>query len=92
MRMPKKKSAIVPKALWGIKLAAVVPACALACSGPDPLLNFGYEFTVAQCCFGVADATFGVAADAFRPPPKDAAQEASPDDAPADAPEDVVDE
>ena len=80
--MSKRKSAIVPRAVRLVKFAAVVPACAIACGGPDPILGLGNEFVVAACCFGVADVTFS---DALRPPPSDAPTEAAPTDDASDA-------
>jgi hypothetical protein len=85
----RKKGAIVPRAVRAATFAAVVPACAIACSGPDPILSlhnqvFGVA-AVAFCCFDSG----GVAADAFvvdSSPPFDSG------DSGGDAPSDGSDE
>jgi hypothetical protein len=79
--MGKRRGAIVPRVVLGATFVAVVPQIT-ACSGPDPILQFGQIFygvaAVAMCCFDAS----GVADVAFIPDAPDS-------DAPADAPADV---
>jgi len=93
----KKSTAIVPRAVRTAKFIAVVPACAIACSGPDPILDLGgVQFGVAAVAFCCFDAG-GVAADVFivdSRPPRDVTTEAAndaPTEAAEDAPADVTD-
>lgn len=79
--MAKRRGSIVPRVVLGASFVAVVPQIT-ACSGPDPIVQFGQIFfgvaAVAMCCFdaGVADVAFIIdASDAS--------------DSPADAPGDV---
>lgn len=85
----RRKSAIVPGLVLGASFVAVVPVCAVACSGPgsDPITNMRYiqygVAAVAYCCFeggGVADV-------AFKPDVKEAEADAQ-SDPPSDAPSD----
>jgi len=98
MRHRRRKSAIVPRLVLGASFASVVPACALACGGPDPLLgdemadvtSFGGDVAAAfdRSFFGgdVALAFDGVLGDAFGDAIADVA------DAPLEAPPDSPDE
>jgi hypothetical protein len=79
--MAKRRGSIVPRVVLGASFVAVVPQIT-ACSGPDPIVQFGQIFygvaAVAYCCFDA-----GVADVAFVPDATDSG------DAPADAPDDV---
>ncbi len=97
MRHRRRRSAIVPRLVLGASFASVVPACALACGGPDPLL--GGEMADVTSFGGDVAAAFDhrflgvdVASEGFGPPPfdgvlGDAFGDADAADAPVDSPD-----
>ena len=94
----KRKSAIVPRLVLTASFASVVPMCAIACSGPDPLLDQDTGFVGGDvaadafgCCRrfdGVAEIGFSVADVGFANDAGDAQEEVG-DSSPADSPPDA---